>query len=298
MVETAVLLCAFSGTLLLLMPWIDEISKGYVKKYENAFSQHIKTLLKVTTGKGGGKQMRIFLFLSAGAGSVVFSLLSGRIGDIVCLTAAVFALLLPYALLRVKLRFIRVESSREGEILITELLENYKINYFNMQRAIEVSAASMEEAPNCRRLLFNLSKGINSAGSNDELKQILDEFRLSINTSWAGILAVNLYFALSSGIEVTHALADLARSVEMARKINEYVKRENNEAKLMLKYLAPICYLLTAAGGIFFFNLSWRKFLLYQFQTAAGLTWFVVSLILYISGVIVFTYISRGKLDL
>ena len=131
-----------------------------------------------------------------------------------------------------------------------------------------------------------------------ELKQILDEFRLSINTSWAGILAVNLYFALSSGIEVTHALADLARSVEMARKINEYVKRENNEAKLMLKYLAPICYLLTAAGGIFFFNLSWRKFLLYQFQTAAGLTWFVVSLILYISGVIVFTYISRGKLDL
>lgn len=77
MVETAALLCAFSGTLLLLMPWIDEISKGYVKKYENAFSQHIKTLLKVTTGKGGGKQMRIFLFLSAGAGSVVFSLLSG-----------------------------------------------------------------------------------------------------------------------------------------------------------------------------------------------------------------------------
>ena len=143
MVETAALLCAFSGTLLLLMPWIDEISKGYVKKYENAFSQHIKTLLKVTTGKGGGKQMRIFLFLSAGAGSVVFSLLSGRIGDILCLTAAVFALLLPYALLRVKLRFIRVESSREGEILITELLENYKINYFNMQRAIEVSAASM-----------------------------------------------------------------------------------------------------------------------------------------------------------
>ena len=121
-----------------------------------------------------------------------------------------------------------------------------------------------------------MSKGINSAGSNDELKRILDEFRLSINTSWAGILAVNLYFALSSGIEVTHALVDLARSVEMARKINA----------------------LTAAGGIFFFNLSWKKFFLYQFQTAAGLTWFVASLILYISGIIVFAYISRGKLDL
>lgn len=37
MVETAALLCAFSGTLLLLMPWIDEISKGYVKSTKMLF---------------------------------------------------------------------------------------------------------------------------------------------------------------------------------------------------------------------------------------------------------------------
>lgn len=297
MVEIATLLCACGGVFTLLGPWLDEMSKGYVKKYENVLSEHIKTLLRVTLGKGNDSAFRIFLFLSVAPGIVVFALLSGKIAAPLCFAAVSFAVLLPYALLRVKLQFIRVESSREGEILITELLENYKIHYFNMQRAIEASAADMEEAPNSRRLLFHLSKGINSARSNEDLKRILDEFRLSINTSWSGILATNMYFALSSGIEVTNALADLAGSVEMARKINEYVRRENNEAKLMLKYLAPICYGLTAIGGIAFFNLSWKKFFVYQFQTTAGLTWFVLSVILYISGIIVFAYISRGKLD-
>ncbi len=297
MVETATLLCAFGGVFTLLGPWLDEMSKGYVKKYENILTEHIKTLLRVTMGKGNDSAFRIFLFLSASPGIVVFALLSGKIAAPLCFAAVSFAIMLPYAMLRVKLQFIRVESSREGEILITELLENYKIHYFNMQRAIEASAADMEEAPNCRRLLFHLSKGINSARSNEDLKRILDEFRLSINTSWSEILATNMYFALSSGIEVTNALADLAGSVEMARKINEYARRENNEAKLMLKYLAPICYALTAIGGIAFFDLSWKKFFTYQFQTTAGLTWFVLSVILYISGIIVFAYISRGKLD-
>ena len=297
MVETAILLCAFGGVFTLLLPWLEEMSKGYVKKYENVFAEHIKTLLRVTLGKGNDAALRMFFFLSASPGIVVFALLSGKIAAPLCFGAVGFALLLPYALLRVKLQFIRVESSREGEILITELLENYKIHYFNMQRAIEASVADMEEAPNSRRLLFHLSKGINSAGSNEDLKRILDEFRLSINTSWSGILAANMYFALSSGIEVTNALTDLAGSVEMARKINEYARRENNEAKLMLKYLAPICYGLTAIGGIAFFNLSWKKFFIYQFQTTAGLTWFVLSVILYISGIMLFAYLSRGKLD-
>lgn len=298
MIEAAALICILTGTLILLMPWINEVSNGYVKKYENAFMNHIKVLLSVSTGKGSSRHATYFVVISGSLGMILIALLGGRIASSLCLITAVFGTMLPYAALRLKLQYIRVESSREGEILITELLENYKINYFNMQRAIEVSAADIEEAPNCRRLLFNLSRGINSAGSNEDLRRIVEEFRLSINTSWAGILATNIYFALSSGIEVTNALADLADSVAMARKVNEYVTRENNEAKLILKYLAPICYVLTVAGGIAFFHLSWKKYFVYQFQTSVGLTWFVLSLILYISGIILYAYVSRGKLDL
>ena len=286
------------GAFLFCERWLNELTGGIAEVWQEKFFLHIKTLLRITTGKGNEARCRVFLSVSAVTGALPILFLYGKVAQGLVLVTGLFLCLLPYILLRLKLQVIRVESSREGEILVTELLENYKIHYFNMQRAIEVSAAGMEEAPNCRRLLFNLSKGLNAAGSAAEIKRLLEEFRLSINTSWANILAVNLYFALSGGMQVTYALSDLAAAVAMARKVDEYVKRENNEAKLMLKYLAPIAYLLTLVGGIAFFRLTWKKYLFYQFHTTVGLTWLMISLLLYAVGILLYVYISRGKLDL
>ena len=266
------------GVLLVCERWLLELGGGRIEDGIDEFVTHIKVLIKVSIGKEGRRWLRIFFGLSIGLFVLTILLLSGRVSSMLALLSGLFLGTLPYIALRLKLKVLQVESSREGEILVTELLENYKIHYFNMQRAIEQCADGLEEAPNCRRLL--------------------DEFRFSINTSWANILAVNMYFALSGGLQVTYALTDLSSAVAMARRVDEYVKRENNEAKLMLKYLAPICYVLTIAGGIAFFGLTWKKFLYYQFQTSVGLTWFVISLLLYVSGIIVYFYISRGKLDL
>lgn len=285
------------GVLIFSQSLIVELSGGKVEEFSERVYEHIKILIRITTGKSGKRWVRGFIVLSALLGAVMLLLLQGRVSDMLTLIAAAFAAGLPYALLRLRLQILRVESSREGEILVTEVSENYKIQYFNMQRAIELSAAEIEEAPNCKRLLMNLAKGIQSAGSYDEIRRLLDEFRLSINTSWANILAVNMYFALTSGMQVTNALHDLSEAIVMARKADEYLKRENNEAKLMLKYLAPICYVMTVVGGIFFFKLTWKKYLIYQFQTTAGLTWLVISLLLYVGGVLIYLYISRGKLD-
>jgi hypothetical protein len=38
--------------------------------------------------------------------------------------------------LQLRLKKMRTESSREGEILITELLSSYKVCYFNMQNVL------------------------------------------------------------------------------------------------------------------------------------------------------------------
>ena len=286
------------GVLLVCERWLLELGGGRIEDGIDEFVTHIKVLIKVSIGKEGRRWLRIFFGLSIGLFVLTILLLSGRVSSMLALLSGLFLGTLPYIALRLKLKVLQVESSREGEILVTELLENYKIHYFNMQRAIEQCADGLGEAPNCRRLLYNLSRGLNAAGSPEDIRRLLDEFRFSINTSWANILAVNMYFALSGGLQVTYALTDLSSAVAMARRVDEYVKRENNEAKLMLKYLAPICYVLTIAGGIAFFGLTWKKFLYYQFQTSVGLTWFVISLLLYVSGIIVYFYISRGKLDL
>lgn len=298
MIEILIFIAAAVGALLFSWQWLSEWTGGAVEQLSLKLYEHIKILIRISLNKSGSSWVRGFFAISALLGVVPLLALSGRVADSLALIAAFFSAGLPYALLRLRLQVLRVESSREGEILVTELLENYKIQYFNMQRAIEVSAAEIEEAPNCKRLLMNLAKGIPAAGSADDIRRLLDEFRLSINTSWANILAVNMYFALTGGMQATNALHDLSEALVMARKADEYLKRENNEAKLMLKYLAPICYLMTVIGGILFFNLTWKKYLIYQFQTTAGLTWLVISSLLYVGGVLIYMYISRGKLDL
>lgn len=69
-----------------------------------------------------------------------------------------------------------------------------------------------------------------------------------MDTSWAGVLADNMYLALTSGIRVTEAMEDLVNTVSKAREVDELTNRENNEAGLILKYLAPLCYIMTVVG--------------------------------------------------
>ena len=258
---------------------------------------HIRLLLQITLGMGTHKSIKAFWTVSSCSALAAAALLAGKVSLSVTVSAALAAEVLPYGLLRLRLKKLQVSSSREGEILVTELLENYKIHYCNMRQAIEQTASSIEEAPNSRRLLLNLTKGLNTA-EKDRIGSLLREFRLSINTSWGNILASNMGFALMSGVEVSEALADLADTVKRARRVDEFARRENNEAALILKYLAPVSYVLTAAAGVAFFGLSPEKFLYYQFKTEAGLTWFTISLIIYVAGAVINACISRTRLDL
>jgi len=277
----------------------EEKSTEPVKKEgnERPVSAHIRRLLQITLGMGTDRSMKAFWIMTSVPGAAIFIILSQKIPFTLAVCAALLCAGLPYCLLRLRLQRLRIESSREGEILITELLNNYKISYFNMQQAIEDTAKTIEEAPSSRKLLFNLSKGLNTAGDSRRISILLDEFRMSINTSWGNILANNMYFALVSGIEVTEAITDLAETIKRARKIDEYARRENNEAGLILKYLAPVSFFLTVAGGIGYFGLTPEKYLYYQFGTEVGLTWFTISAVIYGAGLLVNGYLTNTKLD-
>lgn len=228
----------------------------------------------------------------------VFTVLVGRISSLLVFCASGFMAAIPSLITALRLNSFRIKSSKEGEILLTELIDNYKINYFNMQQAIEITAVTIEGAPNCKRLLFDLSKGINRAGGSEEIKELIDDFRFAVDTSWAGILADNMYFALTSGIRVSDALGDLLKTVAKAKEVEEISGRENNEAGLILKYLVPACYIMTVIGGIKYFGLSGKEFLKYQFGTEAGLGWFIAAFVTY--GFALFTkrFLSEKKLDL
>lgn len=260
--------------------------------------QHLKRILQITYGFGTDRAVRLFVMLSGILGAIVLILLSRKVGIFLSVTATFVSIILPYSLLRLKLQKLRVETSREGEILLSELYENYRINFFNMQKAIDVTADTIEDAPNSRRLLMNLSKALNLVGNAGHIDIALEEFKYSINTSWANILTVNMSFALTRGIDVSEAMADVCQMVTKARGLEEYERRENNESKLVLYYLAPICYILTVFGGILYFKLSVKEFLYNQFATSMGVTWLTISMLFYTVGIVAKGFLTRTSLDI
>ena len=94
---------------------------------------HIRMLMRLTLGMGTDRSVKAFLLISLLFLTLIFALLVGRIDFPLVLSAALGAGILPYGLLRLRLQKLRVKSSGEGEILVSELLENYKIEYCNMR---------------------------------------------------------------------------------------------------------------------------------------------------------------------
>jgi hypothetical protein len=193
---------------------------------------------------------------------------------------------------------LRIQSSKEGERMLRELMDNYKIYYFNMKEAIDRTAMTLRDAPRSKRILTGLSRGLDRAGSERSISRLLEEFSLSINTSWSNTLKNLMYFSLVYGVRVDEGMEDLGSTLKSARMVEEYSRRENNESSLMIKYMVPVIYLMTAVSGIRIFGLGAEKFMHYQFGTEVGATWFTILAVIYIISYIVNLFLSENKLDL
>lgn len=282
--------------------WIREMPRKAEERNRETvpegLNEEIIHLLQITMDSGSKRALAVFWTISAAGPAAFFAIMREKLEPALIMAVCAFLGAMPAILLAGRLKKMRVKNSKEGKILLSELIDNYKINYFNMQQAVEITAMTIEEAPNCKRLLFNLSKGLNRAGSSGEIRKLLEDFKFSIGTSWASILADNMFFALSSGIKVTAAMEDLLQTVAKAEKIEEYARRDNNESVLILKYMAPICYLLTVIGGIKYFGLTTGEFVKFQFGTEAGLAWFTVSVLTYAAALVIKEFLTKSKLDL
>lgn len=241
---------------------------------------------------------QIFYLLSVICGlsaALIVSFLGSASLSAVC---GLFTGFFPFAILTARLYGRRVARSREGDILVQELLNNYKIHDYNMKEAIEITAFTIEEAPGAKRLLLQLGKGLQTAASRMEIENLLRSFRFSLDTSWGNVLSVNIFFACMYGIRVDGALTDLLSSITSSRSVIEHEKRENNEARMMLWYLVPVSYLLSVFAACRYFGFTPAKFAVYQWGTALGLRWFFVMAMLYTAGLFLYAFFSKEKMDI
>ncbi len=260
--------------------------------------ERIRIVLGITMGMGKDRSVRAFFIFSGVLSFTVMVLLAGKVALWLNALSAVTAAFMPYTLLRIKMEDMRISGSHEGERMLAELTENYKINYYNMKEAIDKTAMSLKKAPGSQKIMANLSRGLDRAGSERGMMKLLEEFSLSINTSWSNTLKNLMYFALVHGIRVDEALEDLSGTLKSARAVEEYSKRENNESALMIKYLVPLTYFMTVFTGVEFFGFGAEKYLEYQFRTEVGATWFTIFILVYTTSYIVNSFLSRNKLDL
>ena len=205
---------------------------------------------------------------------------------------------LPYFVLQAQLHEKRVSRSREGDVLVQELLNYYQICEYHMAEALERTAMSLEEAPLGKRLFLQLAKDLQNAVTRKEAEDLLAEFRYAFDTVWGNILASNILFAHLYGVRVDGALKDLLYCMVQSRKAVEYSRRENHEARMMLIWLTPVSFLLSVFFACRFFDFTLVKFFTYQLGTALGLQWFCSMAFCYIISLLIHVFLAKEKMDI
>ena len=269
------------------------------EKNRLAVSDYIERMISTVDEKADRSSVLKFyelsLFLAMMAFILTYFLMTAKVAPLAALVAG----FMPFLYYRTKLQGIRNETSREGEILTSELLSNYKIYHKSMRTAIENTIETISgEAPHSKKLLVRLQYDINAVASKEGLKEAIDRFKFGIGTNWSIMLATNIELSPLEGLDVTSSMEDLIQQISRARKAMEETKRQGSEARKMLKFLVPGIYLLTLICAMYFFGMSFTQFCHNQFRTSTGSTWFLIVCITYIGSVAAAEYVGRDKMDI
>jgi hypothetical protein len=179
----------------------------------------------------------VFFRYSLMGKSVVQAIISSLLISIICS-------LIPYGILLNKLLMTQSDSSRDATIVVTTLLNQYRIYNFNMAAAIDATILALDESVITRRYLMRLSMRIKEYRSEAELITILEEFSFAVNTNWIRMLSDAIFFSISSKIDVTLSLNGIIKQIKLIDDVQNAGKRLNNEGFAMSKFLAPLMIII------------------------------------------------------
>lgn len=267
------------------------------EEYDGAL-YHIDRLLKASGWSRFFQDPKTFIAVCILIFLGVFSAAAMASDFSTAMTFGVFSAVFPYILCYAVLQQKRSLRSKEGDVLVHELYNNYKICSYNMGEAIAVTAVTLENAPLSRSLMTDLAKQLQLSAAEEDFSRCLDAFRYAVGTTWGNVLSANIYFAMYRGIKVDEGLGDLSRAMTKSREVDEYKKRENGEASMMLKYLVPVCYLFTVIGACRFFDFTLDEFFRSQFFTPAGFRLFAIIAMIYSAGLLAEKFFKGEKMDI
>lgn len=274
--------------------------KLFKKKTKKAVVIHHleKVLSIVYESQNVQRNARIFVAISMIIFVLFLYFLLQQGFNIKAIVIAVAMALMPYGYLRSKLATVRITGSYEGELVITEIVNHYKMNSRNIMATLDACIISFDNVPVSKRALFRLSMRVKSYQSEEELRDMLGDFIYAFNTEWSKMLADNFYSAIEEKIDVLSGFEDIQSE---CLKINENLekgKRINAEAFAMIKYLGPIFFFIFLWMARSMMDYSWQTILQYEFQRKDGLLIFILAMGSIFINLVAINLLSRQKYDI
>jgi len=204
---------------------------------------------------------------------------------------------LPFIALMIRFSSRRIRASFEGEILITEMLRQYRMSNYNIFETLERIVSGTAELRETKKLLYQLLVSIRTTGDVMAIRKAVTLFGFAIHTNWSRMLAHNIYIAAAKGTNVTLALEDILLQLREARAQVEERKRMNNEAVRMTYFMVPLLYLMTTLLTVKYLGVPTTDYLTNQFGTKEGLVLFLLILFLFFVNVGLLTIVMDRKFD-
>ena len=265
---------------------------------DNKLIAHLKLMLFISFGHDKPNGLFVFMFISIMLFFVslsIFLILFGR--STFFMLISLFISAIPYIFLKIRVTSIQRQGSYEAETLVSELINQYKINNLNMIAAIDNTIFIIKDCPHSKKALFNLSLVIKDYGNDEKLNNAIDNFVASTNTEWAKLLGMNILESISNGTDISVSLDSILSELKEIKSIIEKDRRSNNEAFNMVKFIIPGVYILSPIVANRIFGFTYRKFFDYQFGSELGIRIFIIFIIFTaISSVIMFI-LSKPKFD-
>lgn len=268
------------------------------KRTNKVYFVKIEKLLNATLNVKGNFAVYSFLFVLLMIALMTFVglLKSGRSGiEVVIWT--ILTPFIPVGFLFYRLRQLRVNTSHEGQFMVNELLNNYRIFHMNITEAIDHTVLNLDHYPNSKRVLSRLAMGLKEYKNENELEKLIEEFRYSIDTTWGELLGILILNASLYGDDIKEGLMDIINELRNLERLNEKNKQSNVEGELMLKILIPIMILGSFYGMFKWFGFTFKKYVEYQFENSTGFTTFFYSLIAICVTYLLHLFLKKEKND-
>lgn len=214
--------------------------------------------------------------------SVPLSLLLGLI------TAAI-----PYFFLLLGLTWKRSDTSYELVPAVSTLLGKYRVNAKDLYSSIVDTIKEMDNYKSLQKSFFKLASTLQNQRNKEDLEKAIELFVFQIGTSWAKQLGVLLLSAQWEGKDIERSLSNIVKDMGKAQEIIEQQKSSNQDT-IQMGFFVPI---IIFPASLYFLSrvLTSGKFFYFQFQTRAGGTSFMVTLILCLVSFIVSLLLRKPK---